>query len=218
MPSLEEFRELLHSGSTQQAFTDYMLDFNTQDFDVNVPVQGVGYEAEIVWRFESPNIIKMHRKTISDSGGKRIYYLPWARGRVTTVTLDGNSPPYFVTSHFSNCRFTIHYHDGEGRNVTVMHVAGDVSGGGTVRGSQQRDELESSVQVDNVQRTRRLSISNQKTGKGGKAHMEKGMSVGTTYYDSYARVFGIRRSSGSWVFYAQNIKGENELLGLTSIG
>ena len=215
MASLEEFRALLHEGNIQQAFTDYELDFNAVAFDT----QAGGYEADIVWHFESPNKIKMNKKTASDAdAGKRIYYLPWKSKSVTSVTLDADSAPYFVTSHFSNCRFTINFHDGAGKKVTVMHVAGDVSGGSTVRGSKQRDELESTVPLDDVQSTRRLSIVGHKRfGKAAANHMAQAKTQGTSYYDTYARVFGARTKSGAWVFYAQDINGDGQMLGLNEI-
>jgi hypothetical protein len=218
MPSLEEFRQLLDEDDSATAFTEYELDFNSEEFDIYGDTEVEGYETEIVWRFASPNKIKMHKKTASDSdAGKTIFYLPWKRKSVTTVTLDGTSPRYFVTSHFSNCRFTMKFHDGQGKKVTVMHVAGDVPGGASVRGSTQRDELENGIDVADVTRTRRLSVSYQKFGKTGKAHMAKGVEAGTTYYDTFARVFGIRDSNGCWKFHAQNINGDHVILGFSEI-
>ena len=214
MPSLEEFRQLLHDGDSEQAFSNYELDFNSEAFDAFGSGAVSGYEVDIEWTFESPNKIKMERALTS---GKKIYYLPWASKDVTTITLDGDSPAYFVTSHFSNCRFTSKFHDDQGKKVTVMHVAGDTGGGGTVEGSQQRDALESSVTVENVTRTRRLSISNQKVGRKGKLHMAKGIQAGTSYYDSYARVFGVRRGNGNWVFYTQDFNQRGQILGFSTL-
>lgn len=211
MASLEEFRELLHVGNIQEAFMVYELDFNGGVFDKG---KDKGYEVDVVWSYEVPNKIKMEEVS---QGGKKIYYLPWASKSITTVTLDGSSPPYFVTSHFSNCRFTIKFHDDAGQNVTVMHVAGDLKGAGTVKGSVERDGLENSVKVDSFIKTRRLSISNQKTGKSGKTHMETQSEAGTAYYDSYARFFGVRNSNGCWVFYAQNLDGQGTILGFSQI-
>lgn len=218
MASLENFRELLDSGNLGQAFSEYELDFNSEQFDIFGNQQVQGYETDIVWGFEEPNKIKMLKKTAADNTGvKRIYYLPWQSKSVTSVTLDGNSPAYFVTSHFSNCRFTIKFHDGQGKQVTVMHVAGDVTGGATTRGSATRDQMEEQVPVANVTRTRRLSVSSHKFGKSGAAHMEKGIQAGTTYYDTYARVFGVRKDDGGWAFFAQNINGNGEILGFFGI-
>jgi hypothetical protein len=98
--------------------------------------------------------------------GKKIYYLPWASHEVTSITLDGNSPPYFVTSLLSNCRFTMKFHDGEGESVTVMHVAGNITGEGTVVGSRQRDVVESKVDTPTVTHARRLSVGGHKNSGG----------------------------------------------------
>lgn len=217
MASLEEFRSLLHEGSTAKAFADYELDFNSEAFDKFGNVQVKGYETQIEWRFEEPNHIKMHK---ADAGGRKIFYLPWASKDVTSVTLDGDSPAYFLTSHLSNCRFTIKYHDGEGKKVTVMHVAGDVKGGSGIGGSKARDQLEERVELpSDVVRSRRLSVGGHKSfGKIGQAHMEKQKAErGTAYYDSYARVFGTRKSDGGWVFYMQDINHEGKIIGFDSL-
>jgi hypothetical protein len=217
MKSLDGFRSMLHDGNTAQAFTDYELDFNSEAFDIfgDVPVKG--YETHIEWRFEKPDLIKMYKATAEV--GTKIYYLPWASKGVTSVTLDGDSPAYFLTSHLSNCRFTIKYHDGEGKMVTVMHVAGDVVGGAGTKGSEARDQLESNVKLPSAEiRARRLSVGGQKSlGKIGRTHMEEKANVGTTYYDSFARVFGARKSNGGWVFYVQNINHKNKIIGFREL-
>lgn len=211
MASLEDFRKLLSVGDIAKAFEAYQLDFNEAVFDVE---NEKGYEVEVDWSYEKENKIKM---TKVSQGGKKIYYLPWASKVVTYVTLDSSSPPYFVTSHFSNCRFTINFHDEAGQKVTVMHVAGNVPGEGTIRGSQERDKLEKSVVVQDVKKERRLSISRPKTGKSGKNHMDAQKAKGTCYYDSFARVFGVRDSNGCWVFYAQNLNHTGKILGFGKI-
>ncbi len=213
MASLLEFKQLLHDGNLKQAFTDYELDFNEVEFDITGTGDIQGYKTEIVWKFEEPNKIKMFKKTGLDGGtGKEIYYLPWASKGVTKVSLDGSSPAHFVTSHFSNCRFTMSFHDDQAKLVTVQHVAGDTGGGSTQRGTTQRDALE--VAVPGAVRTRRFSISGAKRlGKLGKALMEERAKTGTTYYDTYARVFGTRGKNGSWVFYMQDINEEGHVVG-----
>lgn len=211
MASLEKFRELLSVGDIATAFKAYQLDFNEAVFDGE---NKKGYEVEVDWSYEKENKIKM---TKVSQGGKKIYYLPWASKAVTYVTLDSSSPPYFVTSHFSNCRFTIKFHDEAGQKVTVMHVAGDVSWEGTINGSLQRDELEKSVVVQDVKKTRRLSISRPKTGKIGEKHIVAQQAKGTCYYDSFARVFGVRDSNGCWVFYAQDLNDTGKILGFGKI-
>jgi hypothetical protein len=209
---------MLHDGNTAQAFTDYELDFNSEAFDIfgDVPVKG--YETHIEWRFEKPDLIKMYKATAEV--GTKVYYLPWASKGVTSVTLDDDSPAYFLTSHLSNCRFTIKYHDGEGKKVTVMHVAGNVDGGALKEGSEARDQLESKVQLPSAEiRARRLSVGGQKSlGKAGKEYMAKRVKDHeTTYYDSFARVFGARKSNGGWVFYVQNINHKNKIIGFNEL-
>jgi hypothetical protein len=213
MASLEEFRRLLHDGNMQQALTEYELDFNEAEFDIVGAGEVKGYETEIVWKFEGPNKIKMFKKTGGDGAdGKKIYYLPWASKGVTKVTLDSSSPGHFVTSHFSNCRFTMSFEDDQAKKVTVQHAAGDTGGGSGAKGMEQRDKLEEPVL--GAVRTRRFSISGDKQiGKAGKKLMEERIAMGTTYYDSYARVFGTRSKTGSWVFYMQNINREGRVLG-----
>jgi hypothetical protein len=214
MASLAEFKQLLHDGNIQQAFTDYVLDFNEAEFDIFGSAEVKGYETEIVWKFEDPNKIKMFKKTGGDGdAGKKIYYLPWTTKGVTKVTLDGSSPGHFVTSHFSNCRFTMDFHDDQAKKVTVQHVAGDTGGGSTTTGTKQRDNLEQPVQGS--VRTRRFSASYQKVGKVAKALMVERAKTGTTYYDSYARVFGTRSKNGSWVFYMQNLNNEDKVIGFS---
>lgn len=215
MASLDEFKQLLHDGHIKQAFTEYELDFNEAEFDITGSGEVKGYETEIVWKFEGPNKIKMFKKTGGDGdAGKKIYYLPWASKGVTKVTLDGSSPGHFVTSHFSNCRFTMNFHDDQAKTVTVQHVAGDTGGGSTATGTKQRDALE--IPVPESVRTRRFSISGHKRlGKLGKALMEERAKTGTTYYDTYARVFGTRSKNGSWVFYMQDINEQGHVIGFS---
>lgn len=215
MASLEEFKQLLHDGNVKQAFTAYELDFNEAEFDIFGTDDVKGYETEIVWKFEPPNKIKMWKKTGLDGDtGKNIDYLPWATKKVTTVTLDGKSPGHFVTSHFSNCRFTMNFLDDLGKAVTVQHVAGDTGGSSTKRGTEERDRLE--VGVPSAVRTRRFSINgNKRFGKLGQKLMEDRMKTGTTYYDTYARVFGTRSKSGNWVFYMQDINEDGHVVGIS---
>jgi hypothetical protein len=215
MASLDEFRQLLLDGNLKQAFTDYELDFNEAEFDVTGSGEVKGYETEIVWKFEDPNKIKMFKKTGTDGDtGRKIYYLPWASKGVTKVTLDGSSPGYFVTSHFSNCRFTMSFHDDQAKTVTVQHVAGDTGGASTAKGTEQRDKLE--IPVPESVRTRRFSISGAKSfGKLGRALMEERIKTGTTYYNTYARVFGTRSKNGSWVFYMQDINDKGLVVGFS---
>ena len=215
MASLDEFRQLLHDGNMRQALTDYELDFNEAEFDITGSGEVKGYETEIVWKFEGPNKIKMFKKTgVDGDAGRKIYYLPWASKGVTKVTLDGGSPGHFVTSHFSNCRFTMSFHDDQAKTVTVQHVAGDTGGGSLKAGTEQRDKLE--IPVPESVRTRRFSISGAKRlGRLGRGLMEERAKTGTTYYDTYARVFGTRGKNGSWVFYMQNINEEGRVLGFS---
>lgn len=209
MPDIEDFRKKLHSN-VKEALTAYELDFNPVNFDT--PGKGKkAYEIGIDWEFDNPNKIKMLRKPNSS---KKITYLPWEPGVATSVTLDSSSPPYLITSHISNCRMTLKFHDGKGTSVTVIHVAGDVPDGGTVKGSAQRDVIEDTVKTPDVTRTRRLSTSYQKIGRLAGKHMEeKKANAGTTYYDSYARVFGVRGDNGGWSFYAQNINNKEQVIG-----
>lgn len=213
MASIKEFRGLLESGDLKSAFTTYELDFN-KEFDGGGG--GGGYEADIEWVFQAPNIIKMIKST---KGGKKIYYLPWAPKKVTTVTLDGNSPPYFVTSHFSNCRFTMKYHDTKGTKVTVMHVAGDSKHASTVKGSKERDVMDDKEKDPDFPLVRRMSIAGAKAfGAAGRKYMKEQIAEGgTTYYDTYARLFGVRGDSGKWEFYAQDINHKGVLIGILNV-
>ncbi|MDN3639332.1 hypothetical protein QWY82_11005 [Simiduia curdlanivorans] len=219
MASLEEFRALLHEGKIDEAFKNYQLDFNSAAFDQFGDVKVSAYEVDIAWDFQEPNVIKMLKKTENDgSKRKKICYLPWSTKTATSVTLDGNSPPYFVTSHFSNCRFTMKFHDGQGKTVTVLHVAGDTKSEGRVQGSAERDILENEVKTEPAKMTRRLSVGGLKDlGKAGREHKQTKMKAGTTYYDTYARVFGVRNKNGVWSFYAQNINHKDEIIGLQDI-
>jgi hypothetical protein len=45
--------------------------------------------------------------------------------------------------------------------------------------------------------------------------MEERMKAGTTYYDTYARVFGVRSKSGNWVFYMQDLNEQGHVVGFT---
>ncbi|WP_325418046.1 hypothetical protein [Aquabacterium sp.] len=213
MPSLEEFRQLVHEGKLSEAFTAYELDFNSEAFDIFGKQDVQGYETDIYWSFEGPNKIKMNKSASSDGGtGKKIYYLPWNTKKVTSVQLDGTSPGYFVTSHFSNCRFTMNYLDAEGKSVFVQHVAGDTGGGSMAKGTQERDDLE--IKVPQAVRTRRFSVSGHKAfAKSGRELMKERAKQGTTYYDSCARVFGVRSTSGGWVFYMQDIDHKEKVIG-----
>jgi hypothetical protein len=170
---LEEFRNLVRTGNLAQALSDYELDFNEAEFDANQDGARivVGYEAQITWQFEEPHKIKMF-KTPRDGNGKSIYYLPWAPKAVTKVTLDGTTPGYFVTSHFSNCRFTMSFHDNEAKTVTVQHVAGDTNGTSSTRGTAERYKME--IPVPEAVRTRRFSVTGLKRiGRAGAVLMEE---------------------------------------------
>ncbi|MCO1336688.1 hypothetical protein MO867_20385 [Microbulbifer sp. OS29] len=112
---------------------------------------------------------------------------------------------------------TFKYHDDQSKSVTVIHVAGDVSKGGTIEGSAQRDDLENQVNTPEVTRVRRLSIGGPKTGKKGTKFKKKQMKAGTSYYDTCARVFGVRGDNDQWTFYTQDIGRRDLLLGLFEI-
>ena len=221
MPSLEDFQTLVETNP-EKAFTDYVLAIDEVSFDWKDAAAGVRADAgirHIEWRFEEPNTIKMYpSQNVANSEGKQIYYLPWKSKEVTKVTLDQNSPPYFLTSEFSNCRFTIQFHDACGKTVTVMHIAGDVAGGGSISGGNKRNEMEiSSGLVPNL-RTRRLSISKGKPGSKGPAWKRYTESAANTvYYDSQAVVFGFREKNGCWSFYAQNIDNIKNGKGLINL-
>ena len=152
------------------------------------------------------------------SEGKKIYYLPWKNKSLTKVTLDSNSPPYFLTSEFSNWRFTIQFHDGEGKKVTVMHVAGDVTGGGGFSGGNTRNEMEIKAGLDPTLRTRRMSVSKPEPGVKGLAWKKYDASrKDTVYYDTQAVVFGYRNKKGGWVFYAQSLDKNRAGKGLINL-
>jgi hypothetical protein len=108
----------------------------------------------------------------------------------------------------------MNFHDDQGKTVTVQHVAGDTGGESTKKGTEERDKLE--IQVPEAVRTRRFSVSGAKRfGKLGKQLMEERMKTGTTYYDTYARVFGIRSKGGNWVFYMQDINENGKVVGFS---
>jgi len=208
MASLEEFKTLLRDNP-EEAFTQYALAIDEVSFDWKDAGAGVRADAGprfIEWRFEEPNVVKMYpSQNEVDSVGKKIYYLPWENKKVTKVTLDGDSPGFFLTSQFTNCRFTIQFHDGLGKTVTVMHIAGDVTGGGSTSGGNTRNQMESDASTIIPTRTRRLSVSKPEPGFKGPAWKKYDASSGdTVYYDSQAVVFGYRKKNDCWVFYAQN--------------
>jgi len=219
MTSLKEFRALVKSDP-DEAFRKYALSIDEVSFDWSDASAGIRSKAGprfIEWHFEEPNTIKMFpAKSEVDSIGKRIYYLPWASKAVTKVTLNGESPRFFLTSEFSNCRFTIQYHDGLGKTVTVMHIAGDVVGEGGFAGGNIRNQLESDATEIKPVRSRRLSISKLEPGfKGSSWRKYAATTAETTYYDSRAVVFGYRQSDGGWIFYAQSKGGERGLIRLS---
>ncbi|WP_444917079.1 hypothetical protein [Microbulbifer sp. JMSA003] len=209
MPSYEDFISLLEKD-IESAFKTYELDFNTEAFDNKSGAYETGFDFEFV----KPNKIMMVK---SGDSGKKATYLTWARKTAVPVTLDSKSPPYFFTSHLSNCRMTFKYHDDQSKSVTVIHVAGDVSQGGTIEGSKQRDELEQMVKTPVVTKERRLSIGGPKGGNKGAKFKKKQAKLGTSYYDTCARVFGVRDENGQWAFYTQNIGRKDELLGFFEI-
>ncbi|WP_413665714.1 hypothetical protein ACG1BZ_11245 [Microbulbifer sp. CNSA002] len=130
MPSYEDFISLLEKD-IESAFKTYELDFNTEAFDNKAGA----YETEFDFEFVKPNKIMMVK---SGGSGKKATYLTWARQQAVPVTLDSKSPPYFFTSHLSNCRMTFKYHDDQSKSVTVIHVAGDVSQGGDHQGERTK--------------------------------------------------------------------------------
>ncbi|WP_347985958.1 hypothetical protein [Methylomonas sp. AM2-LC] len=208
MPSLTEFKELVKSNP-EQAFLDYVLEIDEESFDWQDSNAGIRAEPgprDIEWQFEEPNKIKMYPSLNQDTA-KKIYYLPWKNKSLTQVTLDKDSPAQFLTSEFSNCRFTIHYHDAEGKTVTVMHIAGDVTGGGSISGGNTRNDMETNAPLPSpAVRSRRLSVSKPVPGfKGAAWKKYDATAKDTVYYDSQAVVFGYRKKNGGWVFYAQNL-------------
>ncbi|BBM04049.1 hypothetical protein [Microbulbifer sp. GL-2] len=209
MPSYENFLSLL-DNDLEQAFKTYELDFNSAEFDS----QAGAYETSIEFEFKGPNKILMKKDPKSD---KKATYLTWARKKAVPVKLDSNSPPYFMTSHLSNCRMTFKFHDDQNKSVTVIHVAGDVPNGGTIEGSVQRDELENEVVTPEVKRTRRLSIGGPKTGQKGRNFKKEQAKAGTAYYDTCARVFGVRGDDDRWTFYTQDIGRKDKLIGFFEI-
>ena len=218
MASLEEFKTLLKENP-DEAFKQYLLAIDEVSFywqDADSGVRANAGMRFIEWRFEEPNIVKMYpSQNEVDSIGKKIYYLPWENKKVTKVTLDGDSPGFFLTSQFTNCRFTIQFHDGLGKTVTVMHIAGDVIGGGGFTGGNTRNQMESDATTITPTRTRRLSVSKPEPGvKGASWKKYEASSADTAYYDSQAVVFGYRKKNDCWVFYAQNQGGELGLLRL----
>ncbi|WP_445364337.1 hypothetical protein ACJJIQ_08515 [Microbulbifer sp. ANSA003] len=209
MPSYDDFISLLEKDF-ELAFKTYELDFNTEAFDC----KSGAYEIEFDFEFVKPNKIMMVK---SGNSGKKATYLTWARKTAVPVTLNSKSPPYFFTSHLSNCRMTFKFHDDQSKSVTVIHVAGDVSQGGTIKGSEQRDDLEKMVKTPHVTGERRLSIGGPKGGRKGANFKKKQAKLGTAYYDTCARVFGVRDDSGQWTFYTQNIGRKDELLGFFDV-
>ncbi|GLS25144.1 hypothetical protein [Marinibactrum halimedae] len=211
MCDIKDFRALVKKDRLE-AFKKYKLDFNSMDFDIFGNEDVKPYEVSIDWKFSQPNIIKMYKR--EGEKAKNIYYLPWKRRGVTSVTLDNDSPEFFVTSHFSGCRFTINYHDNEGKKVTVMHVAGDTEGGQKIEGTKERDQLEEGIEVDNTLKKRRLSIGDLKQlGQKTRDYMEaREIQFNTVYYQKEARLFGCRTEAGSWEFVVQNISNDGKLL------
>jgi len=220
MASLEDFRALLIK-EPEKAFTDYVLEIDEVSFDwkdANAGIRADGGVRDIEWHFEKPNIIKMYPGQGGDKE-RRIYYLPWKNKSLTQVTLDKDSPPYFLTSEFSNCRFTIHFHDQNGNSVTVMHVAGDVKGEGGFTGGNTRNDMEAqNAPPLPVVRTRRMSVSKPQPSVQGASWKKYNASAkDTVYYDSKAVVFGFRKGDGGWVFYAQNLDANKVGKGLIDL-
>lgn len=210
MPSLEEFRTLLDSNA-DEAFKQYSLriddnldmdarttpDFNNRN-DLKVVKVSFAYQKR-----GNVDCIVMQ----GDPQGKDIFYLPWnnfnVNGGLARAPLDSQGPNYFTTSPLSGCRFSIHYHDGDGKSVTVQHLAGTVGGPG-VGGSTQRDTLQAQGIQNSppVTRTRSYSIGSGEGKMGGAGRTLRSQRPNTIYYDGGAAVvFGYRNNSGAWVFY-----------------
>ncbi len=211
MPDLDDFRTKLASDAAV-AFKDYVMHFDEMSLDYADDGNGqlVPDEfkvIEIVFEFVPPNVIMMRAKREGDIGGREISYLPWKKadfGGSARASLDGSGPRYFSTSQIDGCRFTIQYGDESRKTCTVLHLAGDVSGGKKPEGSATRDGLEAQGLPNGADPLlrRRYSIGQMKPAKF------KQLNTGTTqYYDGgKTAVFGYRNSSGAWVFYGAEEK------------
>ncbi|WP_444913709.1 hypothetical protein [Microbulbifer sp. TRSA007] len=77
--------------------------------------------------------------------------------------------------------------------------------------------MEKMVKTPDATKERRLSIGGPKGGRKGASFKKKQAKLGTSYYDTCARVFGVRDGNDQWAFYTQNIGRKDELLGFFEI-
>ncbi|HTW72139.1 MAG TPA: hypothetical protein VME47_19805 [Acetobacteraceae bacterium] len=213
MASLQDFREKL-AQNANRAFTEYVLIIDEMSLDYATGEDGTLVQDEfkvvtVVFEYSGPNVITMRAKRESDEGGRQISYLPWKNahaGGISQARLTGDGPQYFSTSQLTGCRFTIQYDDASRQTATVLHLAGDVQGEKKPEGSATRDGLEQNALSPQAKPTlkRSYSIGQMKSAK----FKEMGVATGTKlYYDGgKAAIFGYRKKSGAWTFYAAEQK------------
>jgi hypothetical protein len=208
MAGIEEFLKLLDED-IDDAFKKYFFNVDAKSLDGDETVKQDCRVQKVCFEFVEPNRILMR-----DPGGNptkyqdEIWYLPWVRDGATKANLGGDGPPFFSTSQLDGCRFTIQYHDTSRKNVTVLHLAGNV--GHQSSGSEKRNKMETEQGVKTnlaPKLTRRYSIS-----KGKKGVFEKvGQDFSLKYDGDKAMIFGFRDADGSWDFYAQQMMGSGSV-------